>query len=50
MDATSLKDQITLRGKVIHCQKRSDNRYGIGLHFGGHAVSWFMYRTYNGNS
>ena len=50
MDATSVKDQITLRGKVIRCQKRSDNRYGIGLHFGGHAVTGSMYRTYNGNS
>ena len=50
MDVTSVKDQVTRRGKVVHCQKRPDGRYGIGLHFGEHAVAWFMYRTYAGNS
>ena len=49
MDVTSVKDQVTRRGKVKYCQKRIDGRYGIGLRFPEHAVAWSMYRTYAGN-
>lgn len=44
---TSLQDQITLRGKVAHCQKRSDQRYAVGLAFQGGPVTWSKYRTYS---
>jgi PilZ domain len=44
MDVTSVKDQVTLRGKVMHCQKRTDNRYGIGLRFAEHAFTWLTDR------
>lgn len=46
---TSLKDDSTLLGKVMYCQKLMDNRYCIGLNFvsnGG--VTWSIYRTYSG--
>jgi len=44
-DVTSVKDQVTLRGKVKHCQKHTDSRYRVGLHF-EHAITWSMYRAY----
>jgi len=46
---TSLKDDSTLFGKVVYCQKQGDNRYCIGLSFvdrGG--VTWSTYRAYSG--
>lgn len=45
-EVTSLKDETTLRGKVIHCQKRNDDRYRVGLTFLGRNVSWVNYTTY----
>lgn len=42
----SLKDQITLRGKVVHCRKRSDNRYVVGLAFQGPHGTGSIYRNY----
>jgi PilZ domain len=45
-EVTSLKDETTLRGKVIHCQKRTDDRYRVGLTFLGRTVSWVNYSTY----
>ena len=45
-EVTSLKDEITLRGKVIHCQKRNDDRYRVGLTFLGRNVSWSNYSAY----
>ena len=45
---TSLKDEITIRGKVVYCQKLPDNRYLIGLNFHDRRVTWSAYRTYNG--
>jgi hypothetical protein len=45
-DITSLKDQITLRGKVVHCEKRSDDRYVVGVSFQGTPVAWSTYNTY----
>ena len=48
-EVTSLKDETTLRGKVIHCQKRSDDRYCVGLNFLGHTISWVNYNAYAGS-
>jgi len=48
VDLTSLKDQITLCGKVMHCQKRNHNLYAIGVQFDKHAVTWPTFRTYTG--
>jgi PilZ domain len=45
---TSLKDDSTLLGRVVYCQKLEDSRYCIGLNFvdrGG--VTWSTYRTYS---
>lgn len=42
----SLKDQVTLRGKVAHCRKRSDNRYVVGLTFQGPHGAGSIYRNY----
>lgn len=46
VEVTSLRDEITLQGKVVHCHKRDDNRYGVGLAFLGRTVSWVNYNTY----
>jgi len=45
---TSLKDEITIRGKVVYCLKLPDNRYLIGLNFHDRRVTWSAYRAYNG--
>ena len=45
-EVTSLKDETTLRGKVVHCQKRNDDRYRVGLTFFGRTVSWVSYSSY----
>ncbi len=42
----SLKEQVALRGKVVHCRKRSDNRYVVGLTFQGPHGTGSIYRTY----
>ena len=47
-EVISLKDQIALRGKVVHCVKRPDARYIVGLSFNGLRVTWASYRTYAG--
>jgi hypothetical protein len=43
---TSLKDQTTLFGKVVYCQKLPDKRYCIGLNFNNGGVTWSAYSTY----
>ena len=43
---TSLKDEITLAGKVVYCHKLHDNRYLIGLNFQGRRVTWSAYNAY----
>jgi hypothetical protein len=48
VEVTSLKDQITLRGKVVHCQKHSDDRYGVGLTFNERNLNWSTYNAYAG--
>ena len=46
---TSLKDDSTLFGKVVYCQKLRDNRYCIGLSFVDRTgVTWSTYRAYSG--
>jgi hypothetical protein len=47
-EVVSLKDKIALRGKVVHCERRSDARYIVGLSFNGLRVTWATYRTYAG--
>ena len=44
---TSLKDEITIHGKVIYCQKLPGERYCVGLAFEDHRVTWPAYRTYS---
>ena len=44
---TSLKDEITLSGKVTYCRQFVDGRYYIGLNFQGRQVTWSAYRTYS---
>jgi PilZ domain-containing protein len=48
VQVTPLKDEITIRGKVVYCQKLPDDRYCIGLNFQVGSVTWSTYRTYNG--
>jgi hypothetical protein len=45
---TSLKDETTIRGRVVYCQKLLDDRYCIGLNFPDSPVSWSTYRTFSG--
>jgi hypothetical protein len=44
---TSLKDETTISGKVIYCQKLPDDRYCIGLNFKDRRLTWSAYRAYN---
>jgi hypothetical protein len=44
---TSLKDETTVSGKVIYCQKLPDDRHCIGLNFEDRRVTWSAYRAYN---
>jgi hypothetical protein len=44
---TSLKDENTIRGKVVYCKKLPDNRYLIGLNFQNSGVSWSRYCAYS---
>jgi len=39
---TSLKDETTIRGKVVYCQRLVDDRYCIGLNF-----TWSTFRAYS---
>jgi hypothetical protein len=43
---TSFNEQIALRGKVVHCRKRSTDRYVVGLTFPECEVTWRTYRNY----
>ncbi len=45
---TCLKDDSTILGKVMYCQKLVDNRYCIGLNFLERGVAWSTYRAYSG--
>lgn len=45
---TSLKDEITISGKVAYCLMLPNNRYSIGLKFKDRRVTWSAYRNYSG--
>jgi len=45
---TPLKEETSVRGKVVHCQKLEDDRYLIGLNIQGLSVRWPSFRTYIG--
>jgi len=45
---TSLKDEITISGKVTYCLMLPGNRYSIGLNFQDRRVTWSAYRPYSG--
>jgi hypothetical protein len=44
---TSLKDEVTIHGKVAYCQRLPDARYGIGLNFNDRGVTWSAYKAYS---
>jgi hypothetical protein len=48
VQVTSLKDEITIRGKVVYCQKLPDDRYLMGLNFQERQVTWSNYLNYSG--
>jgi PilZ domain-containing protein len=39
-DVTSLLDDITVRAKVVHCDKRGEGRYAVGLSFQNGGMFW----------
>ncbi len=48
VQVTPLREETTIRGKVVYCQKLVDDRYCIGLNFRGRPVTWSTFRTYSG--
>jgi PilZ domain len=48
-EVISLLDQVSLRGRVVHCREYGDDRYAIGLKF-QNAVLWPAYLTHCTNS
>ena len=44
---TPLKEE-TSSGNVVYCQTLPDGRYGIGVKFQGHPVTWAAIRRYDG--
>ena len=47
VQVTPLREETTIRGKVVYCQKLVDDRYCIGLNFRGRPVTWSTFRTYS---
>jgi len=47
-NVTSLKDEITISGKVAYCLMLPGSRYFIGLNFQDRRVTWSAYRTFSG--
>jgi len=45
---TPLKDETSIRGKVVHCQKLEDDRYLIGVNIQGLSAKWPSFRIYSG--
>ena len=45
---TPLKDEASIRGKVVHCRKLEDDRYLIGLNIQGLNAKWPSFRIYSG--
>ena len=48
-EVTSLNDKIMLVGKVTYCQKRGNDRYGVGLNFNDREVTWNPYVKHAGH-
>lgn len=46
-ELTSL-DQISIRGRVVHCRKQGKDQYVIGLNFQNCNVAWSTYQRYAG--
>ena len=47
-EVTSLNDKIMIVGTVTYCQKRADDRYGVGLNFRDREVTWDPYAKHAG--
>ena len=45
---TPLKDEDSIRGKVVQCQKLEDDRYLIGVNIQGLSAKWPSFRIYSG--
>ena len=45
---TPLKDETSIRGKVVHCQKLEDDRYLVGVNIQGLSAKWPSFRIYSG--
>jgi hypothetical protein len=43
---TSFKEQIALRGRVVHCRRCREGGYSVGLTFQEQKVTWPVYRNY----
>lgn len=40
-EVTTLVDPLALRAKVVHCQRRDETQYLVGLAFRGNRVPWY---------
>jgi hypothetical protein len=49
VELTPLKEEASVRGKVVHCQKLEHDRYLIGLNIQGLSAKWRSVRTYGGD-
>jgi hypothetical protein len=47
-EVTSLNDKTMLVGRVTYCQKRADDRYGVGLSFRDSEVTWNIHTRHAG--
>jgi len=47
-EVTSLNDKIMIVGTVTYCQKRADDRYGVGLNFRDSEVTWNTHARHAG--
>jgi hypothetical protein len=47
-ELTPLKDEASVRGKVVHCQKLEDDRYLIGLNIQGLSAKCRSVQAYTG--
>ena len=45
---TTLKNEDSIGGKVVYCQKLEDDRYLIGVNIQGLSAKWPSFRIYSG--
>ncbi len=45
---TPLNEHLTTCGQVVYCQRLADGRYGIGVTFQDHPVTWSALHKYDG--